>query len=65
MVFEAQDGGESTRWVLDGTDLGYANELVVWKPEPGKHSLSLVDESGQFHDSITFEVRGGAVARPD
>ena len=65
MVFEAQDGGGSARWVLDGTDLGYDGDLVVWKPEPGTHNLSLVDEGGQLHDRITFEVRGGTPVRSD
>jgi len=57
IVFETQDGGNLTRWILDGTDLGSASDLVVWKPEPGKHSLSLLDDGGHFHDTITPESR--------
>lgn len=63
VVFEAHDGGESTRWVLDGTDLGAASDLVVWNPEPGKHRLSLVDDGAHPLDTVTFEVRGAPAAK--
>jgi penicillin-binding protein 1C len=58
IVFEAKAGGIHTRWILDGTDIGSAADLVVWDPLPGKHTLSLVDDGQRRLDTVTFEVRG-------
>jgi penicillin-binding protein 1C len=57
MVFEAQAGGTPLRWVLDGSDIGAGADLVIWSPQPGRHTLSLVDGGGRPLDTITFEVR--------
>ncbi len=65
VVFEAQVDGPTTRWLLDGTDLGPASDLVVWKPEPGKYRLALVDDGGNPLDTIAFEVRGNASGSRD
>lgn len=62
LVFEAQEAGAGLRWVLDGTEIGPAADLFPWSPLPGKHTLSLVDGARRRLDSITFEVRGSALA---
>jgi len=61
VVFEAHAIGTPVRWVLDGTALGSARDLVFWNPHPGRHSLSLVDD-GRHLDTVTFEVRGEVIA---
>jgi penicillin-binding protein 1C len=65
VLFEAEADGSTTRWWLDGRDLGPASDLAVWKPEPGKHRLTLVDDGGNTLDGITFEVRGTASTSGD
>jgi penicillin-binding protein 1C len=62
MVFEAHPGGAPVGWVLDGTAMGAGTDLVIWSPQPGKHTLSLVDGGGFPLDTITFEVRGAVPA---
>jgi penicillin-binding protein 1C len=62
MVFEAHPGGAPVGWVLDGTAMGAGTDLVIWSPQPGKHTLSLVDGGGLPLDTITFEVRGAVPA---
>jgi penicillin-binding protein 1C len=64
IVFEAEVHGASLRWLLDGEDHGPAADLLVWPPTPGRHALRLVDAAGETLDSLTFEVRGAAAARP-
>jgi penicillin-binding protein 1C len=61
VIFEARSGRAPLRWLLDGTDLGSATDLVVWDPHPGRHTLSLVDDDQRPRDTLTFEVRGLAV----
>jgi hypothetical protein len=56
--FEAQTGGRSLQWLLDGHVAGPAGAVTLWSPVHGKHTLSLVDESNRVVDSVTFEVRG-------
>jgi penicillin-binding protein 1C len=58
IIFESNGATPLLRWVLDGTDLGPAPDLVAWDLQPGSHSLSLVDALGQALDTSTFEVRG-------
>ena len=56
---EADARATQVRWSLDGTDLGTADQLVLWPPHPGRHTLQLVNESAQVLDAVTFVVRGG------
>jgi penicillin-binding protein 1C len=58
LVFEAQVVGSSLRWVLDGADVGMASTPLVWNPQPGLHTLSLLDDGQQTLDSVAFIVRG-------
>ena len=62
VAFEAQARGAQLRWVLDGTDLGAAADVLLWAPIPGSHTLSLVDEKWQVFDTVNFTVRGSPVA---
>jgi len=58
LFFEAKPHNDSLRWMLDGHVIGNAGMLLLWKPLPGKHDLSLVDGSDRILDSVAFEVRG-------
>jgi penicillin-binding protein 1C len=51
------------RWRLDDTDLGPARGLTLWEPEPGTHTVALVDDRRRERDVATFEVRGSRRAR--
>jgi penicillin-binding protein 1C len=57
LFFEARHAG-GYRYVLDGLTIGAPDRLVPWRPEPGSHVLSLVDEKGGVADSVAFSVRG-------
>jgi penicillin-binding protein 1C len=57
LFFEARHAG-GYRYVLDGLAIGAPDRLVPWRPEPGSHVLSLVDEKGGVADSAAFSVRG-------
>ncbi len=58
IFFEADAGTTGTRWDLDGQSVGTADTLVFWGPKPGRHRLSLLDDSDRVLDSVEFEVRG-------
>jgi penicillin-binding protein 1C len=58
VVFEAHVPDVSTRWALDGVDLGPASRAVLWKPTAGRHALALVDGEGSVRDRVSFVVRG-------
>jgi penicillin-binding protein 1C len=44
--------------LLDGRDLGGARRIVLWRPVPGEHLLTLLDGSGHVLDSLHFQIRG-------
>jgi len=58
ILLEAQGSGEGLRWNLNGTDLGPAARQALWEPFPGRHTLSIADDSGQARATVTFTVRG-------
>ncbi len=58
IFFEADAGTSDVRWDLDGQTVGSAGSLVFWSPRPGRHRLSLLDDSDRVLDSVEFEVRG-------
>jgi penicillin-binding protein 1C len=58
LFFEAEPANDSCAWMLDGRVLGTAGSVLLWTPEKGKHTLSLVDRSGRVEDTVGFEVRG-------
>ena len=45
--------------VLDGAPLGAADRMIPWRPQPGAHTLSLMDSVGSVVDTVAFRVRGG------
>jgi penicillin-binding protein 1C len=47
------------RWSMDGADLGASDQLVLWKPLPGRHTLQLLGDHEDVLDSVIFVVRGG------
>ncbi len=57
VFFEMAPPTPHLRWRLDGNDTLPAD--ARWKPESGRHSLELLDSSGQALDRVGFEVRGG------
>ncbi|MBI3937532.1 MAG: penicillin-binding protein 1C [Betaproteobacteria bacterium] len=65
--FVARPAAHALHWRLNGEPLasaGAAGESVVlWRPEPGRHVLSVADASGIALDEIEFEVRGTATRR--
>jgi penicillin-binding protein 1C len=64
LPFEARDATPGQRWLLDGTALGEAADLVLWPPEPGRHRLGVVARDGRVLDTVTFTVRGARIAAP-
>jgi penicillin-binding protein 1C len=60
MVFlEAAGGIAAHSLVLDGAPLGAAARMIPWRPQPGAHTLTLVDGDGSVVDAVAFRVRGG------
>ncbi len=45
------------RWQLDGKPLARADAPAHWLPQPGRHTLQLLDRQGGLADSVNFEVR--------
>lgn len=62
VFFQAQ-GSQGLRWVLDGADLGPADDSISWRPAPGKYVLALVDGEGKTVAQTSFHVRGNALAQ--
>jgi penicillin-binding protein 1C len=59
VAFEAQaDSGTRGHWVLDGKRIGPAMKPLLWAPQPGPHTLVLVDERQHPVDTVAFSVRG-------
>jgi len=47
---------ETHEWRLDGLAMGTSASLL-WKPERGRHMLSLIDRENKTADSVTFIVK--------
>jgi len=63
LVFlEAAGGDAAHSLVLDGVRLGTPDRLLPWRPQPGAHTLSLVDGDGSVVDTVSFSVRGTPIA---
>ena len=45
------------RWRIDHEPLAAAGGETLWRPRPGRHTLSLVDAAGRELESVSFEVR--------
>ena len=57
IVFVGDEASPAQRWLLNGQDLGAVTGPLLWEPEPGTHTLSLVDDERRVLDSVRFEVR--------
>jgi penicillin-binding protein 1C len=44
-------------WRLNGQRLGAVDSTALWRPQPGKHRLTLSNRQGEIIDSVRFEVR--------
>ncbi len=58
VFFEANPDSDLLRWRLNSAEIGSASEIISWKPEPGKHTLFLVDDKGNIADAVDFIVKG-------
>lgn len=45
------------QWWLDGKPLGRLDKVSHWLPQPGRHTLTLMDTKSQRIDEVRFEVR--------
>jgi penicillin-binding protein 1C len=66
VFFAAENAGSSDlRWQLNGELLPPGEEGRRWAPQPGQHTLALLDATGTVHDRIAFTVRGNHLPRSD
>ena len=49
--------GEAGIWLVNGRRVGQGR-VVRWLPVPGRHQVSLVDDSGRMLQQVKIEVRG-------
>ena len=54
--FVGRFAGDTHEWRLDERSIGSSASLL-WKPERGRHVLSLVDRENRVADSVTFIVK--------
>ena len=54
------DGPDALTWRIDGKILAQGPS-AQWMPWPGKHLVSLTDDTGRTLDQIAVEVRGASV----
>jgi penicillin-binding protein 1C len=45
------------QWVLNGRETGVYDPFFLWKPEPGRHVLSIVGPDKGVKDAVEFTVR--------
>jgi penicillin-binding protein 1C len=58
VVFEASEGMQNSRWILDGCSLAPVRGELLWTPTPGAHTLSIARDSESALQTIQFTVRG-------
>ena len=61
LFFETRTNFGEFAWKLDGQVLDGSDNLLLWTPVPGRHTLVLMDETGNSLDEVNFEVRGSAI----
>jgi penicillin-binding protein 1C len=54
--FVGRFAGDTHEWRLDERAIGTSASLL-WKPERGRHVLSLIDRENNIADSVTFIVK--------
>jgi penicillin-binding protein 1C len=58
VFFESRDAGREMKWRLDGQVVGKTAEPASCRPEPGAHTLEIVDADGRTTHAVRFSVRG-------
>ncbi len=58
IFFELRGSNSHVLWMLDGEALGKDISTVSWKPKPGRHTLSLADNSSSVIESVNFIIKG-------
>lgn len=53
--FEPEKG--NFHWVINGKQMESGSNVVLWKPQPGKYELSIVDEAQHVIDKVNFIVK--------
>jgi len=54
--FVGRFAGDTHEWRLDGRTLG-SSAALAWKPERGRHVLTLVDRDNRVADAVGFVVK--------
>jgi penicillin-binding protein 1C len=54
--FVGRFAGDTHEWRLDNRALG-SSATLAWKPERGRHVLTLVDREDRVADAVTFVVK--------
>lgn len=49
--------GKRFRWMINGADAGSDSSLLLWEPQPGTYTVSIVDRQGKVMHSVGFIVR--------
>lgn len=65
VVFETNAPERDASWWLDGRSLADAAAPILWKPQPGLHTLQLRHREGSELDAIRFRVRAIGSTSPD
>lgn len=55
--FQFHPPAKGCQWVLDHRETGVFEPLFLWKPQPGRHLLSLIGPEKQVLDTVEFLVR--------
>jgi penicillin-binding protein 1C len=55
--FRFQPSTQQYEWVLNDKKTGIFNSLFLWKPQRGRHELSIVDKQNYVLDTVGFIVR--------
>ena len=55
--FRFQPSSQEFEWVLNNSKTGILSHFFLWKPERGRHKLSIIDKQNRILDSVSFAVR--------
>ncbi|MFZ4703120.1 MAG: penicillin-binding protein 1C, partial [Candidatus Methylumidiphilus sp.] len=58
VIFSAKPVKPDLAFMLDGKQVGFAENNYHWKPTPGGHRLALIGQGGKVYDTVEFSVRG-------
>jgi penicillin-binding protein 1C len=57
IAFQFQPVDRRYEWFLDNKKTGMNSAYFLWKPEHGRHTLSIMDNNSIVVDTIEFTVR--------